>query len=109
LWKPFAQQNHKKAAYELSSARSARCCSALLQNYGFSFALRNAKKLFIAKHQTNFPKRQRKNDNTTTVKKPNLLSNARIKPSFFQLLRSPHFPKRKTKKHSFFNLPGKRN
>jgi hypothetical protein len=79
------------------------------RNYGFSFALRKAKELFLAKPQTNFPKRQRKNDNTTTVKKPNLLSNVRIKPSFSQLLRSSYFPKRKTKKHSFFNLLGKRN
>jgi hypothetical protein len=49
LWKTFAKQNHKKATYNLSSARSARCCSALLQNYGFSFALRKAKKAFSSK------------------------------------------------------------
>ena len=59
------------------------------------------KKLFLAKQQTNFPKRNRKKDNTTTVKTRNLLSKVRIKPSFFQLLRSSHFPKHKTKKHSF--------
>ena len=81
----------------------------LVTDYGFSFALRKAKKLFLAKHQTNFPKRNRKNDNTTTVKTPNLLSNVRIKPSFFQLLRSSHLPKHKTKKHSFFNLLRKQN
>ena len=51
----------KKATYNLSSARSARCCSALLQNCGFSAALRKAKKLFLAKHQANFPKRYKKN------------------------------------------------
>jgi hypothetical protein len=49
LWKTFAQQNHKKSTYNLSSAQSARCCSALLQNYGFSFALRKAKKAFSSK------------------------------------------------------------
>jgi hypothetical protein len=49
LWKTFAQQNHKKATYNLSSARSARCCSALLQNYGFGFALRKAKKALFRK------------------------------------------------------------
>ncbi len=67
------------------------------------------KKLFLAKHQTKFPKRYKENNKTTTVKTRNPLSKVRIKPSFFQLLRSSHFPKRKTKKHSFFNLLGKRN
>ncbi len=67
------------------------------------------KKLFLAKHQTKFPKRYKENNKTTTVKTRNPLSNVRIKPSFFQLLRSPHFPKRKTKKHSFFNLLRKQN
>ena len=67
------------------------------------------KRLFLAKHQTNFPKRYRENDNTTTVKTLNFLSNVRIKPSFFQLLRSSHLPKRKTKKHSIFNLLRKQN
>jgi hypothetical protein len=52
---------------------------------------------------------QIKNKNTTTVKTLNLLSNARIKPSFFRLLRSSDFPKRKTKKLSFFNLLRKPN
>jgi hypothetical protein len=70
----------------------------------FALLYEKQKKLFLAKHQTKFPKRNRKNDNTTTVRKPNLLSNARIKPSFFQQLRSSHLPKHKTKKHSFFNL-----
>ena len=55
------------------------------------------KKLFLAKYQTNFPKRHRKNDNTTTVKTRNLLSNVRLEPSFFQLLWNSHFPKHKTK------------
>jgi hypothetical protein len=98
LWKTFAQQNHKKATYKLSSARSARCCSALLQNYGFSFALRKAKKAFSNKATNQLSEAaQIKNKNTTTVKPQNLLSKVRIKPSLFQMLRSSYFPKRKTK------------
>ena len=81
----------------------------LVTDYCFSFALRKAKKLFLAKHQTKFPKRYKENNKTTTVKTRNPLSKVRIKPSFFHLLRSSHFPKHKTKKHSFFNLLRKQN
>jgi hypothetical protein len=36
----------------------------LVTDYGFGVALRKAKKLFLAKHQTNFPKwHKQKNEN----------------------------------------------
>jgi hypothetical protein len=69
----------------------------LVTDYSFSFALRKDKKHFLEKHQTNFPKRYKKKQITKTVKTLNLLSNVIIKPSFFQLLRSSHLPKHKTR------------
>jgi len=58
LWKPFAQQNHKKATYELSSTRSVRCWSALLRDNAFcdEFAEEGEKLLLCLPVQTNTPK-----------------------------------------------------
>jgi hypothetical protein len=58
----------------------------LLQNYGFSFALRKAKKAFFSKTPNQLSEAVKITKNTTTVKTRNLLGKVQTKPSFFPLL-----------------------
>jgi hypothetical protein len=61
-------------AHEVRGA-AAPCCKITV----LALLYEKLKSLFLAKQQTSFPKRNRKNDNTTTVKTQNLLSNVRKK------------------------------
>jgi hypothetical protein len=75
-----------------------KTCNSLLQNTVFAQLHEKQKSFFSQSTNPNFRgSTNKKTKSTTMVKKLTLLSKVRIKPSFFQLLRSSHFPKRKTK------------
>jgi hypothetical protein len=86
---------------DLQPVERTKCAmlQRLVTKLRFLLCLTKSKKAFSSKAPNQLSEAaQIKKKNATTVKTPNLLSNARIEPSFFQMLRSSNFPKRETKK-----------